>query len=256
MTDPRRTRLEERRDQALDDLIELDRQVASGEIDADHAGRLRARYETAAADAMAALDALEAQPAPAAGRSVRRIVAGVAIVLVVAVGAVIALVNAVEPRPEGGFVTGGVAADVVTDGGGVDLSTVTNEEMEAVVAQNPDILPMRLALARRYFEEGDFSSALPHYLYVLERDNNAEAFMYVGWMTVLSGDAATGAAYLERSLLALPDNPLAQWLLANAYFELERRDEAVPLLEAVIASDLTPEDLADAARAMLEEARS
>ena len=40
-------------------------------------------------------------------------------------------------------------------GGGRDLSTVTDDEMEAVIKQNPSITPMRLALIERYLKEGN-----------------------------------------------------------------------------------------------------
>jgi len=126
-----------------------------------------------------------------------------------------------------------------------------------VVAQNPDIFPMRLALARRYVEEGDFSSALVHYLYILEREDNAEALMYVGWMTHASGDSATGASLLERSLEVAPDDPLAMWFLANVrMFGLDDAEGAIPMLEAVIASGFAPTEVIEAAESMLEEARS
>ena len=254
MTDARRVRLEGQRDLALDDLIALERQMADGEIGPDDGARLRARYEADAAEALRALDALDGQ-AETAGRSPARIALGLGAFAVVAVVVTVALVNAVEPRPEGGFVTGGVAADV-SNQEGVDLATVTNEEMEAVVAANPDVVPMRLALARRYVEDGDFSAALGHYMYVLERGEDPEALMYVGWMTFVSGDAATGAAFLERSLEAAPGDPVAQWFLANVYlYGLDDAGAAIPLLEAVIGSGLAPADVVEAAETMLDEAR-
>lgn len=258
MIDPRRTRLLERRDQALDDILELERQVEAGEIDLADAARLRGRYEAEAADAIRTLDALDDdEPAGATGRSPRRVAAGAAIVAGIAVLVTFALVNAVEPRPEGGFVTGGVAAEVAGGDDPIDLSDVTNEEMETVVAANPDIIPMRLALARRYVEDGDFSSALDHYFYVLEREENPEALMYVGWMTYASGEAATGAALLQRSLEIAPGDPLAEWFLANVMlFGLEDPGAAIPLLESVIASGAAPPDVVAAAEQMLEEARS
>jgi cytochrome c-type biogenesis protein CcmH/NrfG len=130
--------------------------------------------------------------------------------------------------------------------------------MEAVVAANPDIIPMRLALARRYVEAGDFSAALPHYFEVLERDErNAEALMYMGWMTYLSGDAATGVALIEQSLESAPGDVLAMWLLANArYYGLGDETGAVPLLEAVLASGLAPDEIVAEAEQMLAEAGS
>lgn len=252
MTDPRRTRLEQQRDQALADLRDLEAQVSAGEIDATVALGLRGRYEVAALDAMQAIDQLEALVAQPGSR--RRAFIGAGAFIAVAAIVTVTLVLAVEPRPDGGYVTGGVAADVV-QGAPVDLSSITNDEMEQVVAANPEILPMRLALARRYVEAGDFSTALPHYMFVLDRETNPEALMYVGWMTYVSGDAATGVALLRESLEILPDDTLAQWFLANALFDgTGEIAEAVLLLEAVINSGQAPEEIVAEAQRMLNEA--
>jgi tetratricopeptide (TPR) repeat protein len=242
-----------RKERALADISELEAQVASGEISARDAAVLRRRYEAEAVDAMAALDSIDDEEDRR--RSPMRPLLAVAAFAVILGGSFVALVRAVEPRPPGGFITGGVAADAARDGG-VDLSRVTNEELEAVVAANPDVVPMRLALARRYVEDGQFSAALPHYMAVLERQDHPEALMYLGWMTYASGDAATGASLLERSLELAPDNILAMWFLANArLYGLDRPDDAIPLLEAVIASGEAPADIVDLAVGMLAEAR-
>jgi len=242
--------LEQRRDQSIADLRALDAQVASGEIETADAERLRRRYEADVADALAAIDA--EREAPATGRSPRRVWIGVIAFVLAAAGIVFALTRAVEPRDDTGPLSG-VAADVVT--GGVDLSTVTDEQMEQVVAANPDITDMRLALARRYVEEGDFSSALPHYLYILDKGPNAEALMYVGWMTYLSGDAETGASLLDRSLALVPDEVLTQWFLANVrYTGLGDVQGALPLLQAVIDSGQAPADIVSEAQSMIDAA--
>lgn len=254
MTDPRLTQLGERRDEILADLRDLDAQVLAGEIDAADASRLRARYEAAAADTIEQIEGFS--PAPAQTRSPRRVLLGLGLAIVAIAVVTFTLVQAIEPRPEGGYVTGGVAADVAADTS-LDLSTVTNEEMEEVVAANPDIFPMRLALARRYVEAGDFGSALPHYMYVLERETNAEALTYVGWMTYASGDVATGISLLERSLEVLPGDPLAQWFLANAlYFGTGDTAAAIPLLQAVIETDAAPPEIVAEAERMIAEANA
>lgn len=242
-----------KRDAAIADLKDLERQIDAGEVDDTSAARLRSRYEVEIADALVTVDAIVA--GDNRDRSKRRTWFGVGLFIAVAGVAVFAVTQAIEPRPDGGFATGGVASDVVADGP-VDLADITNEEMEAVIAANPDIPGMRLALGRRYVEEGDFSAALPHYLYVLERDENPEALMYLGWMTYLSGDPATGAALLERSLTADQGNELAAWFLANALFHgVGDRAGAVPLLEQVIASESAPPDIiAEAQRMLAEEA--
>jgi tetratricopeptide (TPR) repeat protein len=252
--DPSRSRLETRRDQALADLADLEAQVAAGEIAPDVAADLEQRYAAEAIEAISALDDLDASGEGRRAERRRAWPAVVAFTVVVAV-AFVALVNAVEPRPPGGFITGGVAADVAADGG-VDLSRVTNDELEAVVASNPTVVPMRLALARRYVEGGDYSAALPHYFEVLEQEpNHPEALMYLGWMTYVSGDAATGVSLLQRSLDIAPDNTLAMWYLANAmYHGLGDREGAVPLLVAIIAAEDTPPDVAEIVREMLADA--
>lgn len=252
MKDPRRTRLEEQRDQALADLRDLETQEDVGEIGSTVAVELRTRYEAEAADAMHAIDNLG--PASAPRRPRRRLLVGTAVFFAVAALVTVTLVAAVEPRPEGGFATGGIATEVVEETQ-TDLSTITNDEMEQVVAANPDVLAIRLALARRYVEAGDFSAALPHYLFVLERETNPEALMYVGWMTYASGEAATGIALLRQSLEILPDEILTQWFLANAlFFGTGETEEAVPLLRAVIDSGRAPAEIMAEARRMLDQA--
>lgn len=240
-----RRALEERRDRALDDLVELERQIAAEEVSADQAAFLRTRYEADAAEALRALEAWE--PAPP-GRSPRRLLIGAAAAVGIAIALVVAVAAAIEPRQAGGFATGG-APTVTTQ---VDLDDVSNEEMEAVVADNPDITPMRLALARRYVEAGEFSSALPHYFYILEREQHPEALAYVGWMTYLSGDLTTGESYLRRSLAVDEDYVVAQWFLANLYYHgADDPESARPLLEALVTSPEVPTDVAAEAEAML-----
>ena len=243
--------LEQRRDAAIADLRALDAQVTADEIGEDDARRLRRRYEADVADALAALD--EASAAKPAGRSKARVWTGVTIFGVAATVAVLALAGAVQ-TPDDTAAGSGVAADVISDGG-VDLSSISDEDFEAAVASNPDITPMRLALARRYVEASNFSSALPHYLYILEQGPDPEALMYVGWMTYLSGDPATGATLLERSLEVMPDNVLATWFLANVHYHgLGDMESAIPLLEQVIGSGLAPPDIVEEAQSMIDDA--
>ena len=128
-----------------------------GELDAETADLLRDRYgkerqrllNEGAADSVSAL-------------SGRRLL-GIGFMLVAVVGVALWLIAANTDDRSG---IEGVAGDVVEEGG-VNLDDISNEEMEAVVAQNPDIPGMRLALADRYFTAGEFSNALTHYMYVL-----------------------------------------------------------------------------------------
>ena len=98
-----------------------------------------------------------------------------------------------------------------------NLDDVSNAEMEKVIELNPDIFPMRIALANRYFEEFDYSSALPHFMYVAQNSEDIElkslALSQIGWMVHDSGDTETSLNYIEEALTLSPDS-----LLAKTYF--------------------------------------
>lgn len=267
-----REELVERRDQALQDLTELDRQVQAGEVTERTAERLRARYEVEAADAISALDRLgqpdtdgrstgdsaanthqaDDQPRDNQGVSRRRWAAvAVAAALVVAAGAVL-LPRSLAPRPAGGAVTGNEAA------GGRDLSNVNNTELEQVVADNPDVIGMRLALARRYFESGELDRSLEHYQQVLDREPHPEALANVGWILYTSTDQTQAAArFVEESLERDPDQRLAAWFLANIRLEgLDDPAGAAQIARRLLErDDLSPDDRT-AIRQLLERAEN
>ena len=137
-----------------------------------------------------------------------------------------------------------------------DPSRYSNETMEAVIAANadhPQINGMRLALAGRYFQAGDFSGAFIHYRGVLERNptphEEAEALSRLGWMAWAgSGEVALAVETLDRALEAVPDHPQALYFKAIVLWcGAGQTTEAVPLLEkardafpsqAAVASEL------------------
>ena len=245
-------RLRERIAQAERDLAEIDDQIADGEIDAATAKRLRSRYENERDEIVAQLRGHGAtEPREVAtGLVTPRRLAGAAILAIAAAGLAIGVVQAVDdPGAEG------VASDVA-EGGGVNLDNITNEQMEEVVAQNPDIAPMRLALADRYFADGDFSSALNHYMYVLDTLDvqDPAALANVGWMTHLSGASEVGVTFVERILELQPDAGIAFWYLANIRFRgLGDVDGAIEPLNSLLAYDDLPAELRIAAEALLTE---
>ena len=228
-----RDRLVERRDLVERDLEELAAQVAEGEIDDVTADRLRGTFQ-------AELDALEAalrsQPEPppdgagaaqvTAGRrqrvgsspqppaapespsgeprSPRRIVAG-AVLLIVLFSVAIALAardatDDAEPQSSPGELL-------------VDPASVSDEQLEAVVAANPNINGMRMALADRYFAGEDYGAALDHYLYIADNNPTAaeetKALGRVGWMAYRTGLAEEADQYVAASLAIDPHNPEA-----------------------------------------------
>lgn len=250
MTDPRAD-LEERRDLAIRDLAELEAQVRADEIDPVGAAALRARYEKDATAAIHGLrqldDASPSDTAHAPPSSRRRSVLALVTGLAVAgsVVAAVALPGFVEERPPGGYVTGNEAT-----GDGRDLSQVTNEEMEEVVAANPDVVGMRLRLAHRYLDEGENRRAFEHYMAVLDRQPHPEAMSHVGWIVFQDGDIDLAVQLLEESRERDADDAETVWFLANVLlYGRSDADAALPLLEQLLERD----DLG-AQRAQVEDA--
>ena len=248
-----RRHLEERRDLVLRDLIEVDDQLRRGELDEDRAERLRIGYE---AEAAAALRALEASVGPADDPSssssksrtlgLARPVTAVVVTLAVAAIAIAFLPGALSTRPDGGFVTGNEAT------AGRDLDEVTDAEMEAVIAENPDIVPMRLRLAHRYLDQGDYDAAFRHYRAVLDRGESPEAMSHLGWVLFNQGEPELAEQLIEASLAREPGEPEALWFLANVRL-LGTEDPAgalAPLNQLTERSDLADDD-----RDAVEEAR-
>lgn len=244
-----------------EELTEVEAQLSDGDLDEDTAREIRGRYE-------AELAALEGSVAAAITSTIvddphtdhvtrrrldGRALAGIALVGVAIVVIGVFAVQSLSSRRIVG--ADGIVGDVVRGEGQVDLSTITNEEMEEVVAANPEVVPMRLALARRYFEEGEFDKALNHYFEVLNREQSPEALANVGWMTYLSGRADIAARYVEAALDRQPDSLAAEWFLGNIYVSLERFDEAAFLLTKIASSNEVPEGVKESAVSLLEQVR-
>ena len=237
-----------RRALARRDIAEVRRQQAEGEMDAETAERLVRRYQ----EEIDRLDRGGGGGGAAAGGGKPRLrrLAGALLLTALFAGAAAGAFLAVQNR-EGGFITGGGGG-----GGPADLSEVTNDQMEAVIAANPgvpEIAAMRLALADRYFEEGRFSSALPHYLDALDgrldRGRRARGMARVGWMSHLSGAGEPAEAYLARALEIDPDYLEAGLFLGLVRFDRGDPAGALARLEPLLAE----EGLPDGARLTLEE---
>lgn len=123
-----RVRLEELRDQALRDLVELDRQVADGEIPPGTAAGLRRGYEVTAARALAALDAPAQAATTVPRRCPPRVVAYALTALAAVLAATVLLSQYVTQRPAGGFVTGNEAARAMP-GSTSQLETTTRTQL-------------------------------------------------------------------------------------------------------------------------------
>ncbi|MCP3993437.1 MAG: hypothetical protein GY722_00010 [bacterium] len=248
-------RIEERIAQADRDLAEIAEQIAEGELDVATAERLRTRYENERRDLQAQLDGDDlTAPSDGGGLSGRRLL-GIGFVLVAVIGLVLGLIRSNTADQSAAE---GVAGDVIS-GDAVNLDNISNEQIEAVVAQNPDIPGMRLALADRYFGEGDFSSALTHYMYVLDTlgVRDPAALANVGWMTYLSGVPDTAESFVVQSLDVQPDGGVAFWYLANIrFYGLGDAAGAVEPLQRLLEYDNLPNELRTEAQRVLAEAEA
>ena len=233
------------------DIRDVHRQLAEEELNATTARRLIERYRQE-------LDSIEAgtedgPPEPATpGRSSRR-TAGTLLLVGAVIAVSVTAYLAIRPR-EGRFVTGNAETPV-------DLSEVTNDQMEAVIAANPDVrgvAAMRLSLADRYFEAGEFSNALPHYLGALEGTldptRRSRALARVGWMSFESGNAGIARSYLEEALAT--DDGYAEAHLFLGLLLLAEQDGpgALEHLEPLLDEDL-PDGIREAIEERITEAR-
>jgi tetratricopeptide (TPR) repeat protein len=242
--------VEARKAQALRDLVEVERQRQAGEIDAETAEHLTRIYE---AEVVAALEPEPADP-PSGHLSLGRwdrhtgalTLAGIVLVACVAI---VAVVVGHSDRGTSGTVQSTVST---LPGGGRDLSTVTDEEMEAVIAENPSVTPMRLSLIERYLREGNLEKAKEHAQLALDNDPSAadreQALKYLGWTTAALGDPHGGADLLNQSIALDPTDLDAKWFLANV--ELTQLDD--PSAAATLLREILAQPISDTQRASVE----
>lgn len=149
-------------------------------------------------------------------------------------------------------------ASGVADLAGQDLEDVSNETMEAVIEANsdhPQVNGMRVALAERYYEEGDFQAAFPHYLTVAESADSTDtqavtALVRLGWMTWQGNREVETATDLFDEALAIDSNSdTARYLKARVLWcGADEPDRAANLLEDVLSDP----DLAEESRRVIE----
>jgi cytochrome c-type biogenesis protein CcmH len=189
------------------------------------------------------------QPA-VAGRSRARLITGGVVLVLVFAGIVVVAANSLQDRP--------AAAAGAAELGTQDLSDVSNETMEAVIAANvddPQINGMRLALAERYFEAGDYRAAFPHYLGVAEDPEATDpeaitALVRLGWMAFDgNGEVETATRLVDEALAIDPDSQLARYVRARVIWcGAGDTEQAVVTFEGLLAET----DLAAETRAQVE----
>jgi len=177
-------------------------------------------------------------------RSRTRLLVGGLVLVSAFAGIVVVAANSLQDR---------VAANSgVADLGDQDLSDVSNETMEAVIAanaDNPQVNGMRLALAERYFDLGDYRSAFPHYLVVAEdvaaSPNQAiTALVRLGWMAFDgNGEVETATRLLDEALAIDPRSDAALYVKARVIWcGSGETEEAVAIFEALLADPELPEE--------------
>ncbi len=268
MTD--RGHLEERLEIARRDLNELAEQVEAGEIDPATAETLRAGYQAEADEISAQLAALPVSRKPAAQgagadgeesadrppRSGRRAVVGSVLVIAALSVAIFLAAGDLDQDPIAAGSASGSPGEL-----SIDPDSVTNEQLEEVVAQNPGINAMRLALADRYFEEQDFGKALDHYLTVAENNptpaEEGVALSRIGWMAYQTGQPEAAEQYLQTSLTVDPTNQETKLFLGFVLlYGLDEAEAAIPWLEEIAAIPDLPPDILHTVEAALDEARN
>ena len=186
----------------------------------------------------------DAEEPPPPGRSRARLIIGGVLLVLVFAGIVVFAANSLQDRPA-------VAAGAA-DLGEEDLSDISNETMEAVIAANeddPQIVGMRLALAERYFEAGDYRSAFPHYLEVAEHPSATDpeaitALVRLGWMAFDgNSEVETAARLIDEALAIDPGSQLALYVRARVLWcGSSDTEQAIEAFEGLLAQpDLAPE---------------
>ena len=142
---------------------------------------------------------------------------------------------------------------------GDELSDVSNETMEAVIAANadhPQVNGMRLALADRYYQAGDYSAAFPHYLAVAESDiasrpEMVTSLVRLGWMAY-EGNGATDTALrlFDEALEIDSSSQMARFLKGTVLWCGSGQAEEAA---SIFASLLDDPDLAEVSRDRIQD---
>ena len=130
---------------------------------------------------------------------------------------------------------------------------------------DPDVTPqqlngMRLALAERYFEAGDYRSATEVFRTVLDSDPTpsqaSETLGRLGWILYANDEVGPAEVAFTQAIETFDGNGEARYFFSLMLLETDRGAEAVRHLEALMDDPSVPEDLRPEIEAMLEAARA
>jgi tetratricopeptide (TPR) repeat protein len=134
-------------------------------------------------------------------------------------------------------------------------------ELEAAVAAQPENNTMRLVLAQRYFDAGDYMNAMNQYSTVTANDptpaDAATANAHIGWMAwVALNDPETALQFLDSALASDPGyGEAVLWKGVVLLYGMEDAAAAVPLFERVLGFPDLPDALRPEVEALLAEAQ-
>lgn len=215
-------RLEYERDLLLRELDDIDSQHRSGEIGDDQHRALSAEITHRAAGALRGLD--RSKPPRVAGgrRPTRRVavIVGCGAVALVAGGLLVGQVAPrVPPAPPTELVNG---------------MTARVARLAQAVADRPDDVETRIALARLLMQAQDLDAALEQFDAVAESDpDHVEALAYGGWIAELTAAGGAGER-LDAAVAADPEYPDAHALRGLYLMRRERHAEAVAEFDAYL----------------------
>lgn len=213
----------------LRSLEDLDRELATGDLDASQHQRLADEYTTRAAAVLRQLQREE--PVPPAGVPARRrrrwpaVAATAALVAVVA----LALPSALGRRGPGETITGNAQSQ------GPSLG-----RLAAVAEQRPEDPAARRAYARALLDAGKTVDALEEFDAAARLDPaDAESRAYGGWIVFLAGLPDEALRRLDAAVAARPDYPDAHFFRGMVLLR-GRNDPAGAAVELRRYLTLTP----------------
>jgi tetratricopeptide (TPR) repeat protein len=157
----------------------------------------------------------------------------------VVVGAIVwFVVSYMSVRDESGMLTGGLPG--MASAPAPAASSPQALRLEEWVAANPDNLDVRLDLARVYLMDQELLKVWDQTQYVLERSpNHPRALSYAAVVRLAMGQTAVALEMLENALANDPTLLDARIHLSLAYLQLDRRAEAIRVLNE--ARDIHPD---------------
>jgi cytochrome c-type biogenesis protein CcmH/NrfF len=190
-----------------------------------------------------------------------RTLAGIGVVAIALIAAAFGLGQFLQPRAQGTPVSGVIVAPV-------DLASISDGTLAATIAafaRDPDVPRsqlngMRLALAERHFEAGNYRDAATVFREVLDAEPTApqasEALGRLGWILWVNDEVDAAESAFERATEVFAGNGEARFFHAVMLLDLGREHEAIPLLEALVDDPSVPEGLVGEIEAMLAAARA